>query len=106
MDFNSLLNGLLAGDNDTSSKHERAPFNNLIIWVILILIFLGCGCGGGFGNGFDFGNSCGCGFLDNNFIFIIAIAVLIFCSCKENKRGCDDSSISLDTGNFVTLEEE
>ncbi|WP_051542264.1 hypothetical protein [Clostridium lundense] len=115
MDFNSLLNGLLAEENNTSLKSARTPFNNLIIWAILLLIFLGCGCNGGYGGnqcccrekckhrkrcccrqsccscgGFErgcgCGSGCGGGFLNNNCIFIIAIAILIFCSCRDERE--------------------
>ncbi len=74
MDFNSILNGMLAENNSTCGKPGNCSgggpafgggCGGLGIWVILLIIFCGCCNGGSWGgnncNWGNWGNNCGCG---------------------------------------------
>lgn len=125
VDFNSILNGLLAGDENSALKMQTGSGgffgNNWIVWIILLIILCcccndeqgfddccgrrrqrrrrrrsRCGCGSGFG----------LGFCDDNFIFLIAIVALIFCSCNRNRFFPTNSVLNLEADNLRTEVEE
>lgn len=133
VDFNSILNGLLAGDENSALKMPASPVGffggNWIIWIILLII-LCCCCNDE--QGFDdcccrrrhhrrrrrsrcrCKSQCGCGngfglgsgFCDDNFIFLIAIVALIFCSCNRHRFLPTNSVLNLDADSLRTEVEE